>query len=122
CTGVQLVIATDKLGTAPLKAQIDFHTTSVEISFTPKPISSTLCLDNLAATTGDMLTLRLLQNNALRFIAKRANTAYTPDTTTRIVIDDCLIHAAPWDGRTHDGSCEWTLIDADLTEATLLRK
>lgn len=111
CDGVKLVFATDQLGTTPLKAQIDFNGKVLEFAFTPKPKSSMLCLRDLPESTDALLTLRILQDDVLRFIAKRAHTEYKPFLTTRIVIDNCLIQRVPWEGRTHDGGCEWTITE-----------
>lgn len=113
CDGVKLVIATDQLGRIPLMAQVDFNGRHFELPFTPGADPMTLCLKGLADTPGALLTLRILQKGNLRFIAKRANTVYATDKTTRVVIDNCLIQPVPWHGRSNDGSCEWTITEVD---------
>jgi hypothetical protein len=111
CDGLRLIIATDQLGQTAWDVQIDFNGVNVVSTLTPKPQAASLCLKGLTPANGVLLTLRLMRGGDLRFIAKLANASYTLNQSAPIVIDNCRIHPAPWDGRSNDGSCEWTITE-----------
>jgi hypothetical protein len=109
CEGLRLVIATDQLGLGNWNAQIEWNGINVDTQFTSQAKASSLCLKGLPPIAEALLTLQLKQGENLRFIARLAKASYVQNQTQPLVIDNCRIFPAPWDGRSNDGSCEWTI-------------
>lgn len=76
---------------------------------TPTAKNHVITLTTPPPTAAGLLTLTISQGTALKFIAKRSNAKFSEKSP--LVIDDCLVLAAPWTGGQHDGSCEWTIED-----------
>lgn len=68
-----------------------------------------LSVKGLPANQTDVLNVQVFQGDGIRFVAKRAATSLKADTQNTIVLNDCQIMIAPWDGKTNDGSCAWTI-------------
>jgi|GEM_PF-2330502 hypothetical protein len=110
---VELVVANAKLIGTPgaYKAVIKFQSSSLTQEFTPTGAESRLKIEGLPANVSGVIAIELYQGEVLKFVAKRANTKLDVVAANQIVIDDCLVLPAPWDGQQHNGSCEWTIED-----------
>lgn len=109
----ELVVSTTKLKANPgaYTLVVRFLTADTRQEFTPSGSDARFKLANLPANEAGVMTVELFQDNKLKFVAKRANTKLEKAQANRIVVDDCLILPAPWDGSQHDGSCDWTIAD-----------
>jgi hypothetical protein len=109
-TDASLVLANTKLAAVggALKARITFNNQTITQDFTPTGTQSELKGLKLPAATG-VMTVEILQGDAVKFVAKRANTSVQAGST--VVIDDCLILRAPWAGTVNEGSCEWNITE-----------
>lgn len=85
--------------------QKDFVVTGSEVK---------LDLGGLPTGVSGLLTVAIAAvDGTPKFVAKRANTLLEANKLQVVVIDDCLVLPAPWDGEVHDGSCQWTIEDMD---------
>jgi hypothetical protein len=109
-TDASLILANTKLAAVggALQARITFGGETITQDFTPTGTQSELKGLKLPAATGVML-VEILQGDAVKFVAKRANTSV--QAGSRVVVDDCLILRAPWAGTVNEGSCEWNITE-----------
>ncbi len=109
-TDATVVIANTKLAAVggALKARITFGGQTITQDFTPTGTQSELKGLKLPAASG-IMQVDILQGDAVRFVAKRANTSVQAGST--VVVDDCLILRAPWAGTVNEGSCEWNITE-----------
>ncbi len=68
-------------------------------------------VSGLTAKKPGVLEVEIYAGENLRFIAKKANTDLTLKAaeSNSVVIDDCQILAAPWDGLASEGGCNWVI-------------
>lgn len=109
-TDASVILANTKLAAAggALTARITFGGQTITQDFTPTGTQSELKGLKLPAASGVMV-VEILQGDAVKFIAKRANTSVQAGGT--VVVDDCLILRAPWAGTVNEGSCEWNITE-----------
>jgi hypothetical protein len=109
-TDASVILANTKLAAAggALTARITFGGQTITQDFTPTGTQSELKGLKLPAASGVMV-VEILQGEAVKFVAKRANTSVQPGGT--VVVDDCLILRAPWAGTVNEGSCEWNITE-----------
>lgn len=109
-TDATLILANTKLAAAggALQARITFGGQTITQDFTPTGTQSELKGLKLPAASGVMV-VEILQGDAVKFVAKRANTSV--QAGSRVVVDDCLILRAPWAGTVNEGSCEWNITE-----------
>lgn len=109
-TDASVIIANTKLAAVggTLKARITFGNQTITQDFSPTGTQSELKGLKIPAASGVMV-VEILQGDAVRFVAKRANTSVQAGST--VVIDDCLILRAPWTGTVNEGSCEWNITE-----------
>lgn len=112
-TDVSLVLANTKLAAlgGTLTARISYGSQTVTQDFSPSGTQSELKGLKLPAGSGAVLTVEILQGDAIKFVAKRANTSVQAGGS--IVVDDCLILRAPWVGTVNEGSCEWNITEVN---------
>lgn len=110
---LSLVLSNSKLTAlgGTLTARMTYNGVTFSKDFSPSGSQSKLEALALPPGSGRLLTVEILQGNAVKFIAKRANTSIEPSSS--IVIDDCLILSAPWQGTANDGSCEWSISEVN---------
>jgi len=110
-TDVSLILSNTKLAAlgGTLTARVILGKQSVTQDFTPTGTQSELKGLKLPAGAPDVLTVEILQGDAVRFVAKRANTSIQAGGS--VVVDDCLILRAPWAGTINEGSCEWNITE-----------
>ena len=95
----------------PLTAKINLNGQALTKEFTPAGARSVLNISGLAAVSNGPLTVEIYQAQTLKFIIKKSRVALLKPALDSIVVDDCSILAAPWDGKNNDGSCEWTITE-----------
>ena len=95
----------------PLTAKINLNGQALAKDFTPVGARSVLNISGLTAVPSGMLTVEIYQGQALKFIIKKSRVALLKPASDSIVVDDCSILSAPWDGKNNDGSCEWTITE-----------
>ncbi len=110
-SGSEIVLANAKLSAnpGPYQVKIDYAGGTKTLDFTPSGNESRLPLAGVSAGTAGVMTLEISSGNKLKFVVKKANVALSPSEASRVVIDDCLILPAPWEGKSNDGSCDWTI-------------
>lgn len=108
-----LMIANDKLTPigGALSAKISLGGQTITQEFTPQGTSSVLNIAGLPVTSNSVLTVEIYQGTVLKFIAKKSRVTLTTPATDGIVVDDCNILVAPWDGKTNDSSCNWAITE-----------
>ncbi|WP_141733850.1 hypothetical protein [Oligoflexus tunisiensis] len=108
---VSVVIANTKLAVlgGNLTAKVTYNDQSATQPFTPTGTQSELKGIKLPAGTAGVMKVEILQNDSIKFVAKRANTSVQSGGS--VVIDDCLILRAPWAGTVNEGSCEWNITE-----------
>lgn len=93
-----------------LKAVVTYGSVSTGLS--AMRVDSKLALvsvEGLPVNQTDVVTVQVFQGDSLRFIAKRPATSFQASIENKVVLDDCQILKAPWDGKNNDGSCGWTI-------------
>jgi hypothetical protein len=105
-----VILANTKLAEAggAFKARITFGGQTITHDFTPTGTQSELKGLKLPAVSG-LMVVEILQGDAVKFVAKRANTSVQAGSA--VVVDDCLILRAPWAGTVNEGSCEWNITE-----------
>ncbi len=119
-----VILDTTKIGAAAYKAEIVFQEqketpilqdaapkTTINRDFTGGGPQATIDISGLPIGVKGLLTLTLSQDGVVKFVAKRSQTKLESGINQKIVIDDCLVLPAPWDGASNDGSCAWTIED-----------
>ncbi len=107
----ELLLANDKLSPlgVPLKARVSVGNSKVESEFTPTGKVSKLDIKALPKTDSALMIIEIFEGDKLRFMAKKADLSLSSTETNTVVIDDCNILVVPWDGKSNDGSCGWTI-------------
>lgn len=110
-TDMAVVVANTKLAAlgGPLQARVTYGGKQAIQEFSPSGTQSELKGLQLPSGSAGVLKVEILQGDAVRFIAKRANTSL--QAGTRVVMDDCMILRAPWVGTVNEGSCEWSITE-----------
>ena len=106
-----LVLAHSKLQATPgtYRAKIMYAEGEKTVDFTPQGNQSVLSLERLPAGSQKTLVMEIYNGEQLKFIAKKANVSLLASGSNQIIVDDCLVLPAPWDGKSNDGSCDWTI-------------
>lgn len=92
-----------------LQAVVTFAGMAARSALVANGASATASIAGLPVDTNGELIVELYEGEQLRFIAKRAGTTFERGKENQIAIDDCRILPAPWEGKSHDGSCTWTI-------------
>lgn len=93
-----------------LQAVVTYGAVSTGLS--PMQVDSKIALlsvEGLPINQSDVVSVQVYQGENLRFIAKRPATSFQASVENNVVLDDCQILKAPWDGKNNDGSCGWTI-------------
>jgi hypothetical protein len=110
-TDVSVVVANTKLAAlgGPLTAEISYNGATAKHEFTPSGTQTEIKGVKLPAGADGLMTVKILQADSVKFIAKRAKTSVQGGGS--VVIDDCLLLRAPWAGTVNEGSCEWNITE-----------
>ncbi len=108
-----LMLANDKLTplAATLSAKITLGGQTITQEFSPQGSTSIFNISGLPVTSNGILTVEIYQGTVLKFIAKKSQVSLAKPASDGIVVDDCNILVAPWDGKSNDSSCQWAITE-----------
>lgn len=66
----------------------------------------------LPVKASDVLVVEIYEGDTLKFIAKRADTRLDTNRGPPVLIKDCQLLSAPWDGLKSEGGCNWDIEEA----------